>query len=259
MLGFCKRIGNGPSIKNNLVRNTPTGLFGSPTETTVLLEGKEVPSLLDTGSTVSTLCESYYRKHLEQSIPLKEITSLLDIECAGGTQLPYSGYIESNISTPGVNNYSTYVLLIIPDSNYNQQIPLLIGTNILDSMLCDLQNQHGERFLQNANLKTPWYLTFRCITLREKELSKNQNRLALVKSLEPHKITTSIPPNTTLKIQGNLDKELLYKETPSFLQSSPLASDNQDLDIEPQLYQYIYKNNGIIDVNGSNVTTKKSY
>jgi hypothetical protein len=52
-----------------------------------------VGALLDTGSTVSTISESYYQQHIACSIQLKTIKELLDIECAGGSQLPYSGYI----------------------------------------------------------------------------------------------------------------------------------------------------------------------
>jgi hypothetical protein len=38
---------NGPSIKNNLVK-IPPGLYGQPTETSVILEGIETGALLDT-------------------------------------------------------------------------------------------------------------------------------------------------------------------------------------------------------------------
>jgi hypothetical protein len=49
---------------------------------------------------------------------LKTIKEMLDIECAGGSQLPYSGYIEVNINTPGsTNNFNTYLVLVVPDSN----------------------------------------------------------------------------------------------------------------------------------------------
>jgi predicted aspartyl protease len=48
---------------------TPPGLYGTPTETNILLNGKEIPALLDTGSTVSTISESYYSKHLASTIP----------------------------------------------------------------------------------------------------------------------------------------------------------------------------------------------
>jgi hypothetical protein len=47
-------LSNGPSIKNILVK-IPPGLYGQPTETSVILEGIETTALLDTGSTVSTI------------------------------------------------------------------------------------------------------------------------------------------------------------------------------------------------------------
>lgn len=59
VLGLNRKI-NGPSIKNNLVK-IPPGLYGQPTETSVILEGIETGALLDTGSTVSTISESYYQ------------------------------------------------------------------------------------------------------------------------------------------------------------------------------------------------------
>jgi hypothetical protein len=51
----------------------------------VILEGIETGALLDTGSTVSTISESYYQQHLACSIQLKTIKEILDIECAGGS------------------------------------------------------------------------------------------------------------------------------------------------------------------------------
>jgi hypothetical protein len=85
---------SGPKVSR--VR-TPPGLYGTPTETGILLNGKKIPALLDTGSTVSTISESYYSKHRATTIPLKSLDNILDIECAGGTPQPYKGYIEANI------------------------------------------------------------------------------------------------------------------------------------------------------------------
>jgi hypothetical protein len=57
-----------------------------------------------------------------------------------------------NINTPGsTNNFNTYLVLVVPDSNYNQHIPLLIGTNVLNTILQDLHHLHGDIYLQNAN------------------------------------------------------------------------------------------------------------
>ena len=67
---------------------TPQELNGTRTETNILLNGKDIPALLETGSTVSTISESYYSKHLASTNPLKSLDNILDIECAGGTPLP---------------------------------------------------------------------------------------------------------------------------------------------------------------------------
>jgi hypothetical protein len=74
------------------------------------------------------------------------------------------GYIEANIKMPGdTNTTCQHVMLVVPDSRYSQHIPALIGTNILDNLMYHLQEEHGVRYLQNAALTTPWFLTFRCV------------------------------------------------------------------------------------------------
>lgn len=233
----------------------PPGLLGKPAETVLNIEGNNVRALLDTGSTVSTLAHSYFKKYLSDTLELQELETLLDIECAGGTQLPYLGYIEAKITMQKNNFSKVYPILIIPDSQYNQNVPLLLGTNILETMMTELKEQHGERYLQNARLTTPWYLTFRSIALQEKQLTKNQNRLALIRSAEVDKII--IPPNTETTIKGYRVKELPYKPTPCMLQQTSLTTNHQiqDLDIEPSLHQYDYQNNNIMTIKISNVTT----
>ena len=91
------------------------------------------------------------------------------------------------------------LFLVVPDSEYHKHVPLLIGTNLLEEILKDAQQQYGNRFLQNACLKTPFYLTFKCIALRDKELQRQHNRWALVKSTETASIT--IPANSEVAIK----------------------------------------------------------
>jgi hypothetical protein len=196
-----------------------------------LLNGKEIPALLDTGSTVSTVSESCYCKHLASSIPLKSRDNILDVECAGGTPLPYKGYIEANIKMPGdTNTTCQHVMLVVPDSRYSQHIPALIGTNILNNLRYHLQEEHGVRYLQNAALTTPWFLTFRCLSKREKELTKNNDRLAVIRTC--NRIT--ILPNNSIEAEGYLDNEIPYKSTPSIIQSTDLA-EHKDISTETTL------------------------
>ena len=59
-LGLCQAA-PGPNITNEH-RGIPPGLFGKPTESVVILYDKPVNTLLDTGSTVSTISETYYNQ-----------------------------------------------------------------------------------------------------------------------------------------------------------------------------------------------------
>jgi hypothetical protein len=54
---------------------------------------------------------------------------------------------------------------VVPDSNYNSAVPVLIGTNILSSFIDQLQGTYGDRYLQDAHLFTSVYMALRCLTL----------------------------------------------------------------------------------------------
>ena len=94
------------------------------------------------------------------------------------------------------------IFLVIPNSDYHQKVPVLLGTNILSTIMKDFEKIYRKRYLQTAKLTTPWFSPFRCMLLRERELTKN-NRLALVKSAEKNRII--IPPNTETYNKGNVD------------------------------------------------------
>lgn len=104
-------------------------------------------------------------------------------------------------------------------------------------MMFYLNEEHGARFLQNAALTTPWYMTFRCLAMGEKELTKNNNRVAVIRTCK--RIT--LLPNTTTEVSGYYDKEIPYKTTPSIIQSTILAEDYKEIDTEPTVRNYQYK------------------
>ena len=135
----------------------------------------ELTALLDTASCISCLGQSYYEKNLSY-LPLLPVTDILNIECADGQKLPYSGYIKVSMTSPGIPKCIEQfcVLPVVPDTNYNQRVPVLIGTNILDEIEKDCKAQHGEQYLQRANQKMPWYLTLRCLAIRQRGLKKNK-------------------------------------------------------------------------------------
>lgn len=227
------------------------GLVGECSEAEALVNNIPVRCLLDTGSTVSTVSQKWYDTHLSD-VPIKSLDTILEIECADDQNLPYTGYTEVEISH---ENASSKCLLVIgPDSRYNEQVPLLLGTNVLQYFIGQFEELFGPRFLQTSNLKTPWYLAFRTMVLRERELRRKTFRLGIVKCAESKSITLS--PNTKRTIRGNICQQVLYTDTPVILQPTELTTMNKDLDIAPMLFYYKYKDFQEIPIVLSNVTNR---
>lgn len=115
----------------------PRGLIGPKCTSTVVVEGVQCDSLLDSGSQVSTISKSFHDRYLSQQ-PIFPIQDLLDIEGAGGQEVPYLGYIQVNINFPehimGKPVKILTLALVVPDHRTNMDVPLLIGTNTLDPL-----------------------------------------------------------------------------------------------------------------------------
>ncbi|KAK3106295.1 hypothetical protein FSP39_017215 [Pinctada imbricata] len=227
-------------------------LVGTANEANVILNNRKVTALLDTGSSVSTISQSYYDEHLKD-LPMHPVTDILTIECADGLHLPYTGYIILPLKIDGTDITIDSFFLIVPTITYHQKVPVLIGTNILNALISISKDTYGVRFLQEARLKTPWYLAFRCLTLRERELQKNNNVLAYIRSSENKKVI--IPPNTESIIKGSMYKALPYQPVCALLQATTKSSISNDIDISPVLINY---NNysDTIPVLISNMSTK---
>ena len=97
------------------------------------------------------------------------------------------------------------IFLVTPDTNYSNKTPVLLGTNILDELMDNCKIIHGQQYLQCANLQTPWFLAFKAITVRDRELRRNKNRLAIVRCAENTNII--LGPNESRYIHGYTDKK----------------------------------------------------
>ncbi len=111
----------------------PPTLIGNATEISCKINNITVNGLLDTGSQISSISRKFYMENLSK-LPLHNIDNLLKIESVSGESLPYFGYIEVTISLQCDNNQfvsKSIPLLVVPDTTYNNQVPLLLGTNLL--------------------------------------------------------------------------------------------------------------------------------
>jgi len=193
---------------------------------------------LDTGSCVSVLSDSFYKEHFSD-IDIQALDYLIRIECADGQRLPYLGYIEVEISTtegfPRTDPVMC-LLLIAPDTNYSSNTQIILGTNILQEFLNKCKDSYGNQCLQKANLFTPWYLSFRTMILRDKELKRNHNRIAIIRSSISERIL--LKPNETIQVKGFIDREMNYPTTTAIIQESEEASLPEYIDVSPAVIQY---------------------
>uniref|UniRef100_A0A3Q2XXG7 Gypsy retrotransposon integrase-like protein 1 n=1 Tax=Hippocampus comes TaxID=109280 RepID=A0A3Q2XXG7_HIPCM len=129
----------------------PQGLIGPRCAASVLVEGTPCESIIDSGSQVTTISETFHKEHLSHLL-IQPIHTILEIEGAGGQNVPYLGYVQTNISFPqhlaGKEQQLVVLALVVPECHFNSRIPLLIGTNVLLRLHEQLVEQNGPKFIQ---------------------------------------------------------------------------------------------------------------
>lgn len=115
----------------------PKGLIGAKCIAHVLIDRQTCNCLLDSGSQVKTVSQSFYEKNLSH-LDIYPLNELLEVEAANGQTVPYSSFIEVDITFPkqcfGSEITVSTLALVVPDTQSNTQPTLLIGTNTLDLM-----------------------------------------------------------------------------------------------------------------------------
>ena len=152
--------------------NITNDMVGTTTESPATIEGVNTTTLIDTGSCVSTISRQFYQSHLNH-LELQKCEDILNIECANGDKLPYDGFFEASFTVQGLPVKRQHaIFLIVPNSAYNQKVPILLGTNILQELMKTCKDTCGERYLLNSSLSTPWYIAFSCLNVRERNLEE---------------------------------------------------------------------------------------
>ena len=220
------------------------------------INGKEVNGLLDTGSSVSVLSQSFYEQQLKDTTELRPVTEILNIECAGGTMLQYLGYVEVEVDTlngvPEAKQQPS-LFLVSPDTNFSIHTPAIIGTNILKEFHLECREKFGDKFLQVAKLTYPWYNCFKTLVIRERTLKQNKNKLGIIKSAMPCKIT--LKPSQTINIKGYIDKKIDHQPTAAMVQPTEGSCIPDFIDLTPSLIHYNYSETDEVTVTLSNTST----
>ena len=115
------------------------------------IAGIIVTYLLDTGSMVSTITESFFNKNLLPKLKLHKDKTWLQLRAANGLEIPYIGYVETDIFVPSINKtIKDRGILIVKDAPGSQRndIPGLIGMNVISQCAELLQKQMGPSYLK---------------------------------------------------------------------------------------------------------------
>ena len=115
-------------------------MVGRATESIVYVNKIKCMSLLDSGSMVSTISVAT----LKSMHPPPDIKTLdeftLSVKVAEGSPLPYLGYVEISVTFQSDN--MMVLLLVVPETDYNKSVPVVIGTNILRPIKSSVSDSH---------------------------------------------------------------------------------------------------------------------
>lgn len=124
----------------------------------VQMGGVVVPSLLDTGSMVTTITESFFKKHFGHLTDSQlHDCAWLDLRAGNGLKLPYCGYLELDITILGKCVAHRGVLVVKdPIDPHMQskklQIPGLLGMNVIKGFYYELFVQYGQSLFEDSTV-----------------------------------------------------------------------------------------------------------
>ena len=109
---------NDPSKSTDTKSILVDRLVGSANENEIVICGAKTSALIDTGSMITSLSESFYdsMEHKPVVHDVSELGLSLSVIGANGSNQPYKGFIEADISVPSLG-YDSFVISVLVVSN----------------------------------------------------------------------------------------------------------------------------------------------
>ena len=112
-------------------------LRGSCPVSTMTIEGQKIPALVDTGSEVSTITETVYRRKFG-GLRLQS-AHWLSLKAANGLDIPYLGLLEAQVTVFGGSCRASLLVVKDPKDPHTrsrkESVPAILGMNILQQVL----------------------------------------------------------------------------------------------------------------------------
>lgn len=194
--------------------------MGRPTVVPATIEGRQLPALLDTGATVSTITQSVAD---QLGLPIIENLSNLNVECANGQQLPYLGCVVANVTI--VDSLCKSCLFLVVPNASSSSVPVLLGTNNLEQLIPG-----------NSALPGPLKLVASCLYQRRQHLQANDGSIAVLKYVGRE--ATTLPSGCTASLAVGLGNVVGYPTSHAVVESSNLSTLPGDVEVSPTLHVF---------------------
>lgn len=153
---------NDSSVLNDLV--------GKANECNAFVDGHLCKALLDTGSQVTSISESFYRRYLSHRA-IQSVNKLLKVIGVTGQNVQFLGYIELDIKFPeeesGVKTSQTVLVLVVPGTEYNKRVPLVVGTNVTNIFAENCHQGSRDQTVQQTTLSSSWKRAYKTAQLHQ--------------------------------------------------------------------------------------------
>ena len=190
---------------NNNKRVNLDKIIGECPTVDVLMNGVPLKCLVDTGSQVSTITESFYNSFSSQFQELTDVSQYIRLNASNGLDIPLSGLLRIPITLDNhvYDDVHTRILIVKDSINpkmraRKEHVPGLIGCNVLHLLKQAMLNNelipsaNMNEIIESYNL----HLTQQVLM---DQMEQKSNILAFVKSSGKDVI---IPANTMTEIEG---------------------------------------------------------
>ena len=161
---LCQRVDNRGNRNNLLrIRFSRWPAHSAANVVPVEVEGVSCDALVDTGSMVTTIAESFWMTKLA-SVPLRPLQDLIWAEGANGLEVKYLGYVEVSLrmqhGVAGPEQMHRAPVLVVVNMQYNAKVPLIVGTNIIRCCYKWGVDHSGPKFWMNTQVQPAWRMAF---------------------------------------------------------------------------------------------------
>ena len=203
---------------------------------------------------VTTVSESFWKSKLV-GVPLHPLNALFRVEGANGQDVKYLGFVEVDMELSegiaGREQTHSVPVLVVVNTQYNAQVPFIIGTNVIRRCFDFGRRKTGQQFWMSMQVQPAWQMAFNSFQ------AASQSPRALA-----HLVTSSriqLAPGETVVVSARTEADWKYGLTSKLRKSrllvepslvEPEASGNQQRNFLVEV-----KNGGRKAITLSNGTT----